>query len=229
MTSTDCFWKENEAFFRTSFRDNETVLYIEELADNRLSDLLGTVFIYAILAVIMFIAPTAIVILMCFITMYLTACIFIRIAAGAMRRCFFVLTTHSVYYCKGFRGSVIFEWPCDSLRFIIGEKRILSLLSSEKPGDANLAFTGGIPQKGVSKFCKNIVFRITKKPLLSAIYSASNLGQCKTVEGKRYSMIEIRIKPTSALFDELNKIQDTYPQIEFKQVKLKPIKEVWPF
>lgn len=229
MTEKEKFWNENQSFFLSSFRQGEKVVYIEELHDNRLWGSLGTVCIYAILACILLVAPPVIALVICFATVYITIFLFLRISAGACRRSFFVLTTHSVYFCKGFRGIVVFEWPCSSLKCIIGENGIVTLLSSENPGDVGRAISGGIGRNEHKLFFKNIVSRLFKKPLINKIYDASNLGQVKVVDGIGYAMIELHLKKRSVLYEKLEQMRDYYPQVEFRQVKLKPIKEVWPF
>ena len=48
-------------------------------------------------------------------------------------------------------------------------------------------------------------------------------------DGIGYAMIELHLKKHSVLYDKLEQMREYYPQVDFRQVKLKPLKEVWPF
>lgn len=223
MTSSEIFWKENEAFFRSSFRPDERFLHVEEIKAHRLMGVIQVILGYVILLIVGLLAPIGIRVIMIIVTVYVDVVWILKISGGVFRRQFVVVTSTAVYYCRGLRGFIAFECPISSLVYILFAEKNIRLVSSETAGSLDRVFTSGASSAGMKTFWSNIFRHLAGKPLKNTLCYFSNLCQRTEIDQSMYSMIEIHIKNNSILLQELQKATMSYPQIKFKSFE-----EVYP-
>lgn len=219
MTKTERFLKQNQAFLQASFRSDEELVYAEEIRRGSPMMLAIPLIMEMLLGWFLTIAPLGVRLFIPAFMVYVFIAWLAMIASGICRCTFAVLTTRSIYLCRGIRGIVAFDCSLGGVRAVVDAGNKLLLIADEPCENIGKRWLFGASKRAAANYWKNIILRCLKKPPVDTICDISGIAIALETDGSGCAVLEVDIKKESHLYTAFQQLTILDKEVKFKRVK----------